>query len=249
MPTQIIAGWSKGHWTAQDRAQAKELMPYIWGYKFGSETRDEATVVIRSVTLHKKFLHDCMVDGISVMLDDKHCEAAGALKTISNNLRLDLTSLITVDSNMSEEAIKHMARQCHAVGSKLLVITVKTDQTNEDCEAVFGINAFDTALRLARRAKRLGADGIVVPGRILAFLRDMARELFEENFIAVVAGIRWPGQNSGGHVWSIAPHELGWIEPDFVVADSALWQAPGMVPLEAASKMRNIFQAAPILTR
>ncbi|MEC7835336.1 MAG: orotidine-5'-phosphate decarboxylase [Pseudomonadota bacterium] len=180
-------------------------------------------------------------EGLPIFLDLKFHDIPNTVaKAISNIVRLK-PSMITIHATGGAEMIKAAVRANKIIAKKnnikrpyILAVTVLTSLDKSDMVSLGSEKNIQTlTLRLAKLAKRNGADGIICSPKELKILRFK----LGKNFKIVVPGIRPNRKKNDDQKRTMTPKQALDLGADFVVIGRPITESDN--PLLAVKKIIN----------
>lgn len=127
------------------------------------------------------------------MLDAKYHDIGNTMKNYFKKLagsRIALkVSILTVHASVWEQALKELIALRNELGMKhikIFAITALTSLSDEDTKVIYGKDAKETVLSLARIAYNWGVDGVVCS----VYEVEMIKQTFGNNFLTLTPWIR-----------------------------------------------------------
>ncbi len=197
-----------------DLEKAKELLmkigPHVGGIKIGLETQTEfgGPVIINLVAgANGKIFYDGKWNDI--------------MKTIENATKALATkksiTMFNVHATSGDAAIQAAVQNCG--DAIVLVVTVLTSISPEECYEIFRDTPENVVLKFARKAKRNGAHGVICSAKELPLL--MANPDVKD-LIKVTPGIQPEWMNSNDQKRVMSPGEAIMAGADYVVIGRAI---------------------------
>jgi orotidine-5'-phosphate decarboxylase len=178
-------------------------------------------------------LVDTLVDmNKQVMVDLKFFDIPETVKSAVRQLRKHRVKFATVHGN--EEMLRAAASEKN--GLKILAVTVLTSLDKRDLKDLgFEVDVQDLVLSRARRALRVGCDGVISSGQESVALRS---ELGEQ-FLIVMPGIR-PVDNSDDQKRTVDVEQAFQNGADYIVVGRPIRNPTGhKTPREAAEDIQR----------
>jgi len=186
--------------------------------------------------------------GMGLMADGKYHDTDRTMESHLNEATLSGAQLITAHAANKPEALVAAIRGRNAgrailaesangeldpgIG-RILGITVLTSYDDDDSRLEFGMPVLEKVMQLARRAARVGLDGVVCSVHELDALEATEAT---RGLLKVTPGIILPGKQAGSGQKRVATAgEAINRGADFIVVGSAITQAPS--PAEAAQQI------------
>ncbi|QQR50687.1 orotidine-5'-phosphate decarboxylase [Candidatus Nomurabacteria bacterium] len=192
-----------------------DLGPHVGGIKIGLETQTVFGGPIM-LDLTEKQDVDTFYDG---KFNDIPATIIGATKPLAKRG----VGMFNIHATSGNEAIKAAVKACESAGCIVLVVTVLTSISPEECMEIFGDTPENKVLQFARKAKANGAHGVVCSAKELPVL--MADEE-THSLIKVTPGIQpeWMQKNDQQRV--MTPYEAIKAGADYLVIGRAISQPP-----------------------
>lgn len=164
---------------------------------------------------------------------------AQALQNLSKRAKtynMSVPHAISVSSQVTDRALKMAV--INSSGARIWVWGTPSDITDEECFTVFGRYRLETNLRIARRALRAGAHGIICSGNAIEYIKSNVRP---DSFSIIAVSIRpnWATIKDDGQQNILAPREAIRNGADYLVVGRPISKAGdlGLTISEAAEKI------------
>ena len=131
-----------------------------------------------------RLIHDLRGLGVSVFADLKLNDIDNTLAYYGDLLKDAKPEFLTVSCHVGVSAMKSI--KAKLPDTKVLGVTVLTSLGDEESKAIYGCNAKDAVLRLARIAYDTEIDGLICS----PYEVEMIREIFGSRFLLCTPGIR-----------------------------------------------------------
>ncbi|MGA1823543.1 MAG: orotidine-5'-phosphate decarboxylase [bacterium] len=154
---------------------AEEIKDYVWGVKLNDLLDLKGIEIIKKIKkLGLKVFADPKIKDIPSTVSNriKHYDNAGA----------DLVTIFADGGIKMIEAAKRSAKEC-----KVLVVSVLTSLSNDECIAIYNKGVTEMVLKFADDAREAGADGIVCSPHELRLLHGNDKY---DALLKVTPGIR-----------------------------------------------------------
>lgn len=181
-------------------------------------------------------------NGGQVFLDGKFCDIPNTVGEAAKAAAMLGVEFFNVHANCGAPAIKAAAD--NKGKSKLLVVTVLTSLSPEECQFIFGASNEEKVLQFAQMAKEAGADGLICSPKEVVLLRE---EADLANMLLVTPGVRpdWAAANDQKRI--MTPREAIKAGSNYLVIGRPITKPPESKfssPYEAANAIADEIEAA-----
>lgn len=219
---RIFCAWDRPTFTLEDKRGIEHLVPHVGGFKIGLEAMNMPVEFGSALTVgHALRVHlQRFYPHLKIFWDTKGLDIKNTMAGLAASVAHLGVWGFTVHASARAESLQATVQ--NAGNTRVIGVTVLTDNSDEECAETYGENVEDTVSHFAERFAKAGGHVLVSSPHELKYLRIGERA----KLLKVTPGVRLPGAQTHDQKRVMTPGEAVAAGASFVVCGRDIFGTP-----------------------